>query len=87
MAQWLAQGTHNSLVAGSNPAGPIKIGKIGLSRRLGLKKPERLDFKITLTFLLVHREYILRRKAWHRRYATTAVWKKTRKNLTCDISP
>lgn len=22
MAQWLAQGTHNSLVAGSNPAGP-----------------------------------------------------------------
>jgi hypothetical protein len=22
VAQWLAQGTHNSLVAGSNPAGP-----------------------------------------------------------------
>ena len=23
MAQWLAQGTHNSLVGGSNPPGPI----------------------------------------------------------------
>ena len=25
MAQWLAQGTHNSLVAGSNPAGPTSL--------------------------------------------------------------
>ena len=25
VAQWLEQGTHNHLVAGSNPAGPTKI--------------------------------------------------------------